>query len=348
MTGSVGVLEPGIPVDIKLAAANAQPITSNVLTANLNADIGVSGKARERLKVAGTVRVNKATIGIPDSLPPDVAVLDVRRRGKPAQAAGKQAVIELDISIKAPREVLVQGRGLDAELGGELQISGTTDAPQVGGGLQLQRGSFTIASSKLLLTPDSRIGFDGTGLKKKIDPWIDFTATSTNNSAQLHITGYADAPKFDFTSNSGQSPDEFMSQLLFGETPSQLSALQLAEVGAALATLTGIGGSGGSPLTKLQRSLGLDRLSVGAGTTTTATGQAESSGAAIQAGRYVSKRVYIQGSQSTTGQSQVEVDVDLTRHLKLQTRLGNGTAVQGTTPETDPGSSVGLSYQFEY
>ena len=33
---------------------------------------------------------------------------------------------------------------------------------------------------------------------------------------------------------------------------------------------------------------------------------------------------------------------------KLQTRLGNGTAIQGTTPETDPGSSVGLSYQFEY
>jgi translocation and assembly module TamB len=87
---------------------------------------------------------------------------------------------------------------------------------------------------------------------------------------------------------------------------------------------------------------------VGAGTTTTATGATENSGAAIQAGRYVSKRVYIEGKQSTTGQSQVEVDVDLTRHLKLQTRLGNGTAIQGTTPDTDPGSSVGFSYQFEY
>jgi translocation and assembly module TamB len=41
--------------------------------------------------------------------------------------------------------------------------------------------------------------------------------------------------------------------------------------------------------------------------------------------------------------------VDLTKHLKLQTRLGNGAApVVGTTPENDPGSSVGLSYQFEY
>jgi translocation and assembly module TamB len=43
------------------------------------------------------------------------------------------------------------------------------------------------------------------------------------------------------------------------------------------------------------------------------------------------------------------VDVDLTKHLKLQTRLGNGNATaQGTTPENDPGSSLGLAYQFEY
>ena len=89
-------------------------------------------------------------------------------------------------------------------------------------------------------------------------------------------------------------------------------------------------------------------MSVGQGTTTTATGTTENTGAAIQAGRYVTKRIYVEGKQSTTGQSQVEVDVDLTKHLKLQTRLGNGTAVQGTTPENDPGSSVGLSYQFEY
>ncbi len=346
MTGSIGVLQPGVPVDIKVTAANAQPIASNILTANLNADIHISGKAREQLSVAGPIHVNRAVIGIPDSLPPEVAVLDVRRRGKPVQAAAKQAVITLDLSIKAPRQVLVQGRGLDAELYGDLQIGGTTTAPQVSGGFQLLRGSFTIASSKLNFDPSSQIGFDGTGLKSKIDPWLDFTAT--NNAATLHITGYADAPKFEFTSTSGQSPDEIMSQLLFGETPSQLSALQLAEVGAALATLSGVGGSGGSPLTKLQKSLGLDRLSVGAGTTTSATGATENSGAAVQAGRYISKRVYIEGKQSTTGQSQVEVDVDLTRHLKLQTRLGNGTAIQGTTPDTDPGSSVGFSYQFEY
>jgi translocation and assembly module TamB len=351
MTGSIGVLQPGIPVDIKITAANAQPIASTILTANLNADIHVSGTARERLAVAGTIHVNRAVIGIPDSLPPDIAVLDVRRRGKPVPVAGKRLEIDLDIAIKAPREVLVQGRGLDAELGGDdLHIGGTTETPLVSGGLTLQRGTFTIGSNRLNFDTSSRVSFDGTGLRKSIDPTLDFTATTTvqGATATLHISGYADAPKFELSSTTGQSQDEIMALLLFGQPASQLTALQAAQAAAALATLSGIGGGGSNPLTKLQHSLGLDRLSVGAGTTTTATGATENSGAAIQAGRYISRRVYIEGKQSTTGQSQVEVDVDLTKSLKLQTRLGNGTAIQGTTPDNDPGSSIGLTYQFEY
>jgi translocation and assembly module TamB len=92
----------------------------------------------------------------------------------------------------------------------------------------------------------------------------------------------------------------------------------------------------------------LDRLTVGAGTTNTPTGP-QNSGASIEAGRYISKRVYVEAKQNTTGTSQLEADIDLTKHLKLQTRVGNGTgSVLGTTPENDPGSSIGLSYQFEY
>jgi translocation and assembly module TamB len=354
MTGSIGLLQPGIPVHLTIAAKNAQLLTSNIVTANLNADVKVSGTAREKLGVTGSIHVNRAMIGIPDSLPPNVAVLDVRRRGKPPPVPGKQLEVELDVAIQASGQILVQGRGLDAELGGDLHVGGTADAPLVSGGFDLQRGTFTIASTKLTFSTGStgRVSFDGAGLKKRnIDPTLDFTAQSTVGSvtAQLRITGYADAPKFEFSSIPPGTPqDEIMSLLLFGEPAAQLTALQAAQIGAALASLSGVGGSGGNPLAKVQRNLGLDRLSVGAGTTTSATGAPENSGAAIQAGRYISKRVYVEGKQSTTGQSQVEVDVDLTKHLKAQTRLGNGTAIQGTTPENDPGSSIGLSYQFEY
>jgi translocation and assembly module TamB len=353
VTGTFEVLQHGMPLDLRLVAKRAQPVASTIITATLDGDLHVSGTVLERLDVVGKIKVDRANIGIPDSLPPDVVVLDVRRRGQKVVATNAtKLVIGLDVTLDAPQEILVQGRGLDAELGGEIKVSGTTDDPQVNGGFALQRGSFTIAGSRLdLITPGS-LSFDGAGLRKKIDPTLDFTAQTVVNdvTVKLIISGVADAPRFDFTSvPEGRPPDEIMALLLFGVPAAQLTALQVAQVGAALATLSGVGGSGSNPLVKIQKSLGLDRLSVSQATTTTATGATENTGAAIAAGRYVSKRVYVEGKQSTTGTSQVEVDVDLTKHLKLQTRLGNGTATtQGTTPENDPGSSVGLSYQFEY
>ena len=355
VSGSIGVLQPGIPVDLKITARNAQPIVSKLVTSNLDADVHVSGTARERLDIAGSVHLHRTLIGIPNSLPPEVAVLDVRRRGKQAApVAAKPLIIGLDLTVQAPQEILVQGRGLDAEMGGEVHFGGTTETPLVNGDFDLLRGNFSLGGSRLNFTA-GRVGFNGLGLQNKIDPTLDFTAQATvadNTTATLHITGLADAPIFEFTSNPPRPPDDIMALLLFGVPANQLTAMQLAQIGYALASLGGVGGDGGlNPLVKMQKSLGLDRLTIGSGTTTTnATGTGtDSSGASIEAGRYISKHIYIEAKQTTAGTSQLGADVDLTKHLKLQTRLGNGTAsIQGTTPENDPGSSIGLLYQIEY
>jgi translocation and assembly module TamB len=353
MSGSVGVLQKGIPVDLKVTATNAQPIVSKLVTANLNADLHISGTAREHLDIDGTIHLNRTQIGIPNGLPPNVAVLDVRRRGKTAAvAADKPLVIALNVAVQAPQEIIVQGRGLDAEMGGDLQINGTADTPAVSGNFDLQRGSFSLSGNKLNFTA-GQVSFNGAGLKNKIDPTLDFTASSTLSDgtvATIHITGYADAPQFAFSSSPSYPQDEIMARLLFGVPGAQLTAIQLAQTGYALASLSGVGGESSlNPLVKIQKSLGLDRLTVGAGTTTTTPTGTENSGASIEAGRYISKRVYIEAKQSTTGTSQLQADVDLTKHLKLQTKLGNGTAsLQGTTPDNDPGSSIGLVYTFEY
>jgi len=355
VTGTIGVLQPQIPVDLKLTAKDAQPISSNIITANVDADIQVTGTAREKLDVNGKVRVNRANIEVPSGFPPDVAVLDVRKPGTaPPPPPEKPLIIALNITIDAPRQILVKGRGLDAELGGELHVRGTSDAPVVGGSFDLQArgGTFTLGSSQLNFTQGT-VTFNGEGLKKKIDPTLDFVAQSQvgDVTATVKITGLADQPKIELSSTPDLPQDEIMARLLFGQPASQLTALQVVQIGAALATLTGGGGGGLNPLGKLQKTLGLDRLTVGSDSTTgtTASNQQQNSGYNVEAGRYVSSRVFVAVKESTTGVSQLVVDVDLTKRLKLQTRLSSGSAnTQGTTPENDPGSSVGLSYQFEY
>lgn len=350
MTGTLGVLQRKMPIDLKLTAKNAQPITNDILTANLNADMTLQGTLREHMEVAGTVRVNRALVGIPNSLPPNVQVLNVVRPGQaPPAPTARRLVIGLDITLDAPRNILVQGRGLNAELGGEVRIHGTTREPAVSGGFQLIRGTFSLASSQLNFTMGD-VSFNGAGLHGHIDPTIDFVAqaSAADATVTMHITGFADSPRFDLSSTPPLPQDEILARLLFGETASQLTAVQLAQIGAALVSMTGVGGGGINPLEKIQRALGLNVLTVGSAPNT-GTNPNQNNGAAVTAGRYVTSRVFVAATQSTTGVSQLQVDVDLTKHLKLQTRLGNGTATaQGITPENDPGSSIGLTYQFQY
>src|SRR4029077_14824491 len=194
--------------------------------------------------------------------------------------------IGLDLKLHAPREILVQGRGLNAELGGDLHITGTTATPAVSGGFEMIRGTFALASTKLNFT-SGKVSFNGAGLSGKIDPTLDFTAqtTVTDATTTLHINGLSDSPQFELSSDPPLPQDEILARLLFGKSASQLTALQIAQIGAALASLSGVGGSGPNPLAKVQKALGLDVLSVGTSASSTGTGT-QSSGTTVEAGRY--------------------------------------------------------------
>jgi translocation and assembly module TamB len=235
----------------------------------------------------------------------------------------------------------VRGHGVDAEMGGTLKIGGDAAAPAISGGFDLRHGTFSLAGQPLNFT-SGKVTFGGTGLANKFDPTINFVAQSTANSmtATLTVSGYADAPKIELSSSPQLPQDEILGQLLFGESAKQLSPFQLAEVAQALASLGGVGG--GDPLAAVRNGLGLDRLSVGGTSGSTA-------GATVEAGKYVANGVYVGAKQGSSGGSQAQVQVDLTKHLKLESALGTGgTPVTGVTPNNDPGSSIGLTYQLEY
>jgi len=332
LSGSVGVLAPGLPVDLAVTLRNARPLASDRLTADLDADLTVRGQAAGELQAAGRIGIKRAEIRIPERLPASIAVLDVRRPGqKPPAPAGAGGAIGLDLTINAPRAIFVRGRGLDSELGGELRVKGTSTAPQVSGGFDMRRGIISVAGTTLTFTR-GKVGFDGTGVTGKIDPTLDFAADTTAGAvtATLGIGGYASAPKIKLSSVPELPQDEVLAYLLFKRSAKELGPFQLAEIAAAVASLTGVGG-GANPLESVRKGLGLDRLSVGGG----ASGSAPS----VEAGRYVGNGVYVGAKQGTTGgQTQATVQIDITKGLKAQTDVGTG---QG-------GNSVGLSYQFEY
>ena len=310
-------------------------------------DLTVKGQAATRVDLGGLITIDSASINVPSGLPPSVAKLDVIRPGQkppPAASASAGPIIGLDLTLSAPGQIFVRGHGLDVELGGKLTVGGTSKAPVVRGGFDMRNGTFSLAGVNLTFTK-GQISFNGAGVTNKIDPSLDLTADSFvgDTVAMLHVGGYASAPKISLSSTPPLPPDQVLALILFQQSTTQLSPLQIASVAAALAQLSGVGGGGPGILDKVRSGLGLDRLSVG-------SGGANSSGASVQAGKYVARGVYVGARQSTSGAgTQDQVEVNLTRRLKLNTVVGTGGTVTGTTtPENDPGSSVGLKYEFQY
>ena len=345
-SGSVGVLAPGVPVDVHFTADHARPLASDLLTATLDADLRVHGQAATALDAGGRIFIRQADINIPNSLPPSVATLNVRRPGQrpPPARTAPALLIRLALELDAPSGIFVRGHGLDSELGGKLQVAGTTAAPQISGAFDLRRGDISVAGTTLTFSK-GEVGFDGTSVTNKIDPTLDFVADSTSGgvTATLTVGGYADKPTIKLSSVPDLPQDEVLAHLLFGTSVKNLSAVQIAEIASALAELSGVTGGGSDPLGAVRKGLGLDRLSVGGGT-------GSGNGATIEAGRYVARGVFIGAKQATSGGgTAAEVQIDITKRLKAKAQLatGGGT-VQGATPDNDPGSTIGLSYQFDY
>src|SRR6201999_1564601 len=70
-SGTVDLGGPKIPLNVTVKASHASPISSDIINETLDADLHLSGALRAGMKLGGLVRITKANINIPQSLPPN-------------------------------------------------------------------------------------------------------------------------------------------------------------------------------------------------------------------------------------------------------------------------------------
>jgi translocation and assembly module TamB len=336
-SGTVG-LGTGVPVNLTVTANDARPIATDIFTALIDANLFARGEATGQLTAGGTLHVRRADIQVPDKLPPSVAVLPVRIPGQPPPPPpAPPPDIALDLTLDAPEQIFIRGRGLDAELGGKVHLGGTAARPVPSGGFQLRHGIFSIAGQTLTFT-EGTIDFAGGGIE---NPSLLLIATSSTSTtvAKLTVSGSARDPKITLSSTPELPQDEVLAQLLFHRSANDLGPFELAQIGAALAELSGATGNL-DPLGKIRGALGLDRLTVGTGTTGNST---------LEAGRYVRPGVYVGARQATSGTgTQGVVQVDIAKGLQFEATAGSGTNTATGANGSEDGASVGLRYRFEY
>ena len=256
------------------------------------------------------------------------AVRETRRRAgliEDASANGQTAParpFELDVEISAPNQLFIRGRGLDAELGGTLRITGTTDNIIPSGAFNLIRGRLDILGRRLTLTEASL------QLEGDFDANLRIVASSENDSitSSVVIEGSANDPQVSFTSNPQLPQEEVLSQLLFGRRLESLSALQALQLANAVATLAGRGGEG--IVSRLRQGFGLDDLDV----QTSADGTTQ-----LTAGKYLTENVYSEIVVDQNGKSQINLNLDISDNVTLKGRVG-----------ADGNTGIGVFYERDY
>ena len=165
------------------------------------------------------------------------------------------------------------------------------------------------------------------------------------------MTGTVKAPKLLLTSSPPAPQDEVLSRLLFDKGVSQLGPLEAVQLADSATQLMGIGGSAGL-VDRIRRTLGVDRLGVtstgtanplnpaggGKAAPSGKSGKSSGLGSALEAGRYVSRDVYLGVQQGLTADSsRAKVEVGITDALQAEVGVG---------VRADP--QVGVKLQWDY
>ncbi|HWU62407.1 MAG TPA: translocation/assembly module TamB domain-containing protein [Ensifer sp.] len=338
VVGTVGIATgSGFPADLTIKLTNAVYVDGDLVNAKQSGDLVLKGPLTGGAELSGTIRVVQAAITIPEKIPASLAELDVKHKNAPRQVvvqtkemtpdapngASGSSAIRLSLDVQAPNQIFVRGRGVDAELGGTLHITGTSAAPSVAGAFKMIRGRLEILGKRLDFASGT-IGFGG-GLV----PTLDLNATSTASAATITVTvsGAANDPEIVFSSSPALPQDEVLAQLIFNRSLSSLTPFQIAQLADAALQLAG--GRSTSVFEKLRKGAGIDDLDV----STDSAGQAQ-----VTAGKYINSRTYLQLQQgSGSGSSKAIINLDVGKGVKLRGEADSGG-----------GSAAGIFYEKEY
>ncbi len=330
--GRIGLASAaGYPVDLTVDLDRARMARSDALGATATGRLRLTGPFTEGVLIAGELRLPEARYQVVRQGAAEIAVLEgVRRKGDPLPEPGAAAaerrraaaagLFRFDLRLRAPDQLFVSGMGLESEWGADLRIGGTSTAPAMTGTVNLVRGTYSFAGRRFDLDRASTLSFQG-----GTNPLIDIRANAEIDglTVALVVTGRAQSPQIALTSTPSLPQDELLARVLFGESITNLSALQAVQLAAALNNLRGTGG-GLNPLGKLRSAAGIDRLRI--------LGEDERTGrgAALAAGAYVSNDIYVEIITDARGFTATQIEVALSRALSIlsQTSSFSGTSVE--------------------
>jgi translocation and assembly module TamB len=325
VAGTIGLAAP-YPSALGIVLDGVTLRDPDLYEAQVQGALKLTGPLANRPLLSGQINLIKTELRVPSTGFGGAAGLpDLRHLNEPADvhatraraglldsaATGRRGRgdLALDLTIAAANQLFIRGRGLDAELGGEVRILGSLANPQPSGAFNLIRGRLDILGKRFALD-EALLQLEG-----DLVPFLRVLASTDSQdiTANVLIEGRADDPKVSFTSFPELPEEEVLALLLFGQGLQNLSALQALQLANAVATLAGRGGEG--VVSRLRQGFGLDNLDV----KTSAEGAAE-----LTAGKYLGQNLYSEVTVGQDGKTQIDLNFDLTDSITLRGSTGSG------------------------
>jgi translocation and assembly module TamB len=234
--------------------------------------------------------------------------------------------VALNLEVQVPGQAYLRGRGLDSEWAGNLAVTGSTGQPRIVGKLRAVRGTFSLIGKTFQLK-DSTVQV--AMRQGSPDALLDISAVNESSDLEVYVdvTGWASSPEFAWRSVPELPQDEVIARLLFDKGTGQLSPFEAVQLASAVAELSG---QGGPPLLDtLRRTIGVDTLRL--------SGEGES-GPKVEAGKYLSERVYVGVQQGAGGDSSgARIELQVLPNISIESEV-----------EATGGANVGARFKWDY
>lgn len=304
-------LSGNLAMDIRLNATRALLIDRDDLMARVSGPVRLlrnddGGMISGQLQLdSGRFRLGRATAI--DSLP----VINVVETNVPAdRPSQRQRYLpwRLNLAIAGSDGFTVTGLGINSIWSTDVAVRGDVANFAINGTARLVRGDYDFAGRRFALQSGT-IRFNGS---TPVDPVLDIVAVDdiAGLDASIRVRGTGLHPEITFSSVPALPEDELLSRILFGTSITNISVTEAAQLGLALAALRD-GGEGLDPINALRRATGLDRLRILPADSVLGTGTS------IAAGKYVTRRVYVEIITDGRGYSATRVEYQITRWLAL-------------------------------
>lgn len=328
--------------EIALTLDRLRAFKRSDVTAEVSGNAIVDRRNR-RTHVDGDLEIKRARINLSNLPGAGYTTLDVDfetpgeddRENTPTREA-----ISLDVDVRADDRVFVSGLGIESEWGVRATITGPAGAPRINGEANLVRGDADLLSRSFRLT-EGVLSFAGDLDDSEINLRADRTGDGITTS--ILVSGPVLSPEIGLSSDPALPDDEILSRVLFGRSPTNLSALQAAQLAAAAAQLAG--GDAFSLTGELEAATGLDRLDFGMNDAGEAT---------LSTGKYLSNDLYLEIESGGSGAPGVALEWTPLDNVELDAEidpeLGPKVAIQwkrdfdrlpGETRREDPARASG-------